>query len=61
VIAVFTKFDHFKRDTRFKLEDQGGDLTNLNEEVERVFGEHYQVGLGGSLLFVRLESKGFSF
>jgi hypothetical protein len=60
VIAVFTKFDQFKREIRFKLEDGGRDIgTDLNEEVERLFREHYQAGLGESLLFVRLESKVF--
>ena len=59
-IAVFTKFDQFKRDIKIKLEDQGHDVTNLNEEVERIFGEHYQAGLRGSRLFVCLESEDFS-
>jgi len=61
VIAVFTKFDQFKRDIRFKLEDKGYDPgTDLNEEVEHLFREHYQASLGETLLFVRLESKNFS-
>jgi hypothetical protein len=58
VIAIFTKFDQFKRDVRMKMDDEGRDPgTNLNEEVEGRFREHYQAGLGGSPLFVRLESK----
>jgi hypothetical protein len=61
VIAVFTKFDQFKRDIRMKLEDEGRDPgTDLNEQAESVFREHYQASLGGSLLFVRLESEDFS-
>jgi hypothetical protein len=61
VIAVFTKFDQFKRDIRMKLEDEGRDPgTHLNEEVESIFREHYQSSLEGTLLFVRVESEGFS-
>jgi hypothetical protein len=70
VIAVFTKFDQFKRDMEMKLEDQhdpnatpddqGHDpLANLDDEVEKVFGIEYKARLGGSPLFVRLESKFF--
>ena len=61
VIAVFTKFDQFKRDVRMKLEDAGPDSgTNLDEEAERLFRELYQSRLGESPRFVRLESKNFS-
>jgi len=61
VIAVFTKFDQFKRDIGYKLEDGGHDPgIDLNEEVERLFREHYQACLEGSQLFVRLESKDFA-
>ena len=60
VIAVFTKFDQFKREVRYKLEDGGrGPGTDPNEEVERLFREHYQDSLGESPRFVRLESEGF--
>jgi hypothetical protein len=56
VIAVFTKFDQFKRNIEMKLEDDGRDpRVDLNEEVESMFREHYQAGLGGSPLLVRLE------
>jgi hypothetical protein len=62
VIAVFTKFDQFKRDVKMKLEDEGRDLEpNLNEEVDSIFREHYQAMLGEAPLFVRLESEDFSF
>jgi hypothetical protein len=58
VIAVFTKFDQFKRDIYMKLEDERRDQeTNLNDEIEKIFIEHYQIGLGGSLLFVRLQGN----
>jgi hypothetical protein len=44
------------------LEDRGRDPgTDLNDEVESLFREHYQVGLGESPLFVRLESEYFFF
>ena len=69
VIAVFTKFDQFKRDIEMKLEDlqndpsvddQGHDPhVNLLDKVENVFGTEYKARLGGSSLFVRLESKFF--
>ena len=37
VLAVFTKFDQFKHDTKMKLEDQGRDREmNLNAEVENI-------------------------
>jgi hypothetical protein len=56
VIAVFTKFDQYKRNVEMTLEDEGRDPgVNLNEEVESMFREHYQASLGGSPLFVRLE------
>jgi hypothetical protein len=60
VIAVFTKLDQFRRDVKIKLEDEGREVTNLDVEVEHIFGEHYQADLGGSPLFVRLGSKDFS-
>jgi hypothetical protein len=60
VIAVFTKYDQFRRDVRMKLEDQdqlpGADF---DTEVERIFHEHYLANLEGSPPFVRLESENF--
>jgi hypothetical protein len=62
VIAVFTKLDQFKLDVMHKLEDKGLDEeTDLNEEVERIFREHYQACLGESQLFVRLGSEEFAY
>jgi len=56
VIAVFTKFDQFKRDIKMKLEDDGRDPeTDLDAEVEGVFQRHYLAGLAGSPPFIRLE------
>ena len=61
MIAVFTKFDQFKREVRFKLEDGKHDSgIDLNEEVERLFREHYEAPLEGSQWFVRLGSEDFA-
>ena len=57
MIAVFTKYDQFKRDVMRKLEDQHRDTALLNNEMERIFGEYYLANLG-SPPFVCLESKG---
>ena len=58
VIAVFTKFDQFKHDIKMRLEDQGRDPeTELDDEVENVFDQHYLARLNGPPPFIRLESK----
>jgi len=58
IIAVFTKFDQFKRDIKMKLEDEGRDPEmDLDTEVENNFKQHYLAGLKGSPPFIRLESK----
>ena len=60
VIAVFTKFDQFKRDIKMKLEDEGRDPeTHFEAEVESVFYRSYLGGLSERPLFVRLESEDF--
>ena len=59
MIAVFTKYDQFKRDVGMKLEDHGDDPTILNEEIERIFNQEFLVNLKGSPPSVRLESKHF--
>ena len=60
VIAVFTKFDQFKRNIKMKLEDEGRDQeTHIETEVESVFDRHYLGGLSEPPPFVRLESKDF--
>jgi len=59
VIAVFTKFDQFKRDIKMKLHDEGRDPEmNLNAEVENIFNQHYMANLNGPPPFIRLESEG---
>jgi hypothetical protein len=59
VVAVFTKYDQFRRDIRIKLEDQHHDPSLLDTEVENVFNKYYLSGLTGSPPFIRLESEDF--
>ena len=61
VIALFTKYDQFKRDIKMKLEDESRDPEmDLHAEVETIFNQHYLAGLSGppSPPFIRLESEG---
>jgi hypothetical protein len=60
VIAVFTKYDQFKRDIKMKLEDQNRDPAHLDDDVESVFNEQFSGSIKGSPQFVRLESKDFA-
>jgi hypothetical protein len=60
VIAVFTKYDQFRRNLSYKLEDMGRDpRTDLEDATESIFRQHYLDCLGGSPPFVRLESEDF--
>ena len=63
VIAVFTKYDQFRRETIFRLEDQGldssADPALLNAKVESIFKEQYLGNLTGSAPVVCLESENF--
>jgi hypothetical protein len=59
VIAVFTKYDQFRRDIKIKLEDQHRDPLLLDTEVESVFNEYYLAGLTGASPSIRLESEDF--
>jgi hypothetical protein len=58
VIAVFTKYDQFRRNIKFKLEDDKRE-TDLDAEVKKIFDQHYLASLGGDPPFVRLESEDF--
>ena len=59
VIAVFTKYDQFKRDIKMKLEDEGRDPEmDFNTEVENIFNQHYMASLDGPPPFICLESEG---
>ena len=61
VIAVFTKLDQFRRNTRMKLEDENDRReTDLNIEVEASFNQHYLGGFTKPPPFVRLESEDFA-
>jgi hypothetical protein len=58
VIAVFTKYDQFKREISFKLEDLGRDpTTELEGEADSVFRQYYLAALKRTPPFVRLESE----
>jgi len=59
VIAVFTKYDQFRREVRMKLEDHGRDPGDLNAEMERIFNEVFLANLKESPPIVRLESENF--
>ena len=59
MIAVFTKFDQFKRNIMIKLEDENRDQAELDAEVANLFRQHYLTSLSGSAPFVRLESEDF--
>jgi hypothetical protein len=57
VIAVFTKYDQFRRNIMIKLEDRHRDPALLDAEVESVFNEHYLGIITGPPPFIRLESE----
>ena len=58
VIAVFTKFDQFRRNIKMMLEDEGRDPEiHLDTELENVFRRYYFGRLKGDQPFVRLESE----
>ena len=62
MVAVFTKYDQFRRNIRIKLEDQGRDPDHpaiLNAEMERIFNEVFLANLKESPPIVRLESEDF--
>jgi hypothetical protein len=62
VIAVFTKFDQFRRDIRMKVEDQNRDADDpaiVSAEMERIFNEEFLAHLKESPPIVCLESQDF--
>ena len=59
MIAVFTKYDQFRRDIMMKLEDRHRDPALLNDEMETIFSEHFLANLKGPPPFVHLESEDF--
>ncbi|KAH9169801.1 hypothetical protein EDB89DRAFT_2072651 [Lactarius sanguifluus] len=54
VIAVFTKFDQFRRNVQIHVEDFGSPNDDVLDVTEKQFREHYLSLLGGAR-FVRLE------
>ncbi|KAH9160351.1 hypothetical protein EDB89DRAFT_2166923, partial [Lactarius sanguifluus] len=55
VIAVFTKFDQFRRNVQIHVEDFGSPDDNAFDEAEKRFQEYYVRPLGNEVRFVRLE------
>jgi hypothetical protein len=58
VIAVFTKYDQFRRNIKMKLKNEGRDQeTHLDTEMGSVFDQRYLASLSGPPPFVCLESE----
>ena len=58
VLAVFTKYDQFRHDTKMKLEDEGRNPEmDLDAEMEKIFKQHYLAMLNGPPPFIRLKSE----
>ncbi|KAH9166167.1 hypothetical protein EDB89DRAFT_1857661 [Lactarius sanguifluus] len=59
VIALFTKFDQFRRNVEMHVIDYPSEYpdTIVSEVVEKQFQEHYLSTLGTDVKFVRLESR----
>jgi len=56
VIALFTKYDQFKRDIKIRLEDEHGHPgTDIEAEVKSAFEQHYLASLSESPPVIRLE------
>ncbi|KAH9042983.1 hypothetical protein EDB84DRAFT_1266670 [Lactarius hengduanensis] len=55
VIAVFTKYDQFRRNVKINWEDYGNPGDDVTERTEKLFQEHYLHPLGDHVQFVRLE------
>ena len=57
VIAVFTKYDQFKRNIKMKLEDEERSPETFETEAESVFNNHYLASLSETPPLVRLEGE----
>ncbi|KAH9171583.1 hypothetical protein EDB89DRAFT_1852184 [Lactarius sanguifluus] len=55
VVAVFTKFDQFRRNVKIDLDDYGKPDDIVSKVAEERFEEHYLRPLGDHVRFVRLE------
>ena len=63
IIAVFTKYDQFKVDMEFKLEDSGWDnpgQDSIDAKIKECFEEEYLGKIDGAPRHVQLESEAFS-
>ena len=61
VLALFTKYDQFKRNVKMWLEDHNliHQEMNIDAEVKRWFEQHYLASLSGPPPFICLESEDF--
>ncbi|KAH9031173.1 hypothetical protein EDB84DRAFT_1271108 [Lactarius hengduanensis] len=57
VIAVFTKYDQFRRNVQIHVEDFGSPNDDARDVAEKRFQEHYVSPLGDDVRFVRLERR----
>jgi hypothetical protein len=57
VIAVFTKYDQFRREMHLKIEDENRHEALFHAEVERIFYEEYLAWITMPKPFVRTESE----
>ncbi|KAH9010230.1 hypothetical protein EDB84DRAFT_1425330, partial [Lactarius hengduanensis] len=55
VIAVFTKYDQFRRNVQIHVDDFGSPDDDVLDVAEKRFREHYVSPLGEDVRFVRLE------
>ncbi|KAH9029723.1 GTP-binding protein [Lactarius hengduanensis] len=55
VIAVFTKYDQFRRNVQIYVEDFGSPDDNVFDVADKQFQEHYLCPLGKEVRYVRLE------
>ena len=63
IIAVFTKYDQFRLEMEFKLEDDGLDNPGqdiIDAKMKKCFEEEYLGKIDGAPRHVRLESETFS-
>ena len=62
VIALFTKYDQFRRDIKIRLMDEGRDhKMYFDAEVDSVFQQVYLAELSGPPPFIRLGSEDSDF
>jgi len=60
VIALFTKYDQFKRSIKIKLKDERDHSeSDIDAEVKRVFEQDYLASLSGHPPVICLESEDF--